>query len=277
MTHAFDPSQQTADAPILFSLEGHVAVLTLNRPQTRNALSGEEMFQAFESIFEYMNRHTEVRASILTGAGSAFCSGGNIAEMRDKEGMFKGGPEDIAQNYKAGIQRIPRAFQSLEVPMIAAVNGAAIGAGNDLACMCDIRLASDKAIFAESFVKVGIIPGDGGCWLLPRVIGYANACQMALTGDSIGAQEALKIGLISKVVAPEALMSEAMSLAQSIAKNPPQVLRWTKRLMQEARNSTLDQALDRAGEFQGLAHQTRDHMEALTAFFEKRDPHFLGH
>ena len=161
--------------------------------------------------------------------------------------------------------------------MIAAVNGAAIGAGNDLACMCDIRLASDKAIFAESFVKVGIIPGDGGCWLLPRVIGYANACQMALTGDSIGAQEALKIGLISKVVAPEALMSEAMSLAQSIAKNPPQVLRWTKRLMQEARNSTLDQALDRAGEFQGLAHQTRDHMEALTAFFEKRDPHFLGH
>jgi len=277
MSKPYDPSQQKEDDPILFSLEGHVAVLTLNRPQTRNALSGEEMFQAFESIFEYLNQTTHIRSSVLTGAGSAFCSGGNIAEMRDKQGMFKGDPQQIAQNYRAGIQRIPRAFQKLQVPMIAAVNGAAIGAGNDLACMCDIRIASEKAIFAESFVKVGIIPGDGGCWLLPRVIGYANAAQMALSGDSIAAPEALRIGLVSKVVSAEALMSEAMALAQSMAKNPPQVLRWTKRLMQEARNSTLDQALDRAGEFQGLAHQTSDHMEALNAFFEKRDPQFSGH
>jgi len=277
MSSSFDPSQQKHDDSILFSLEGHVAVLTLNKPQTRNALSGEEMFHAFESIFEYLNQNSQVRASILTGAGSAFCSGGNIAEMRDKEGMFKGDPEQVAKNYKAGIQRIPRAFQKLEVPMIAAVNGAAIGAGNDLACMCDIRIASEKALFAESFVKVGIVPGDGGCWLLPRVIGYANAAQMAFSGDSIDAQEALRIGLVSKVVAAPDLMNEAMSMAQSMAKNPPQVLRWTKRLMQEAKNSTLDQALERAGEFQGLAHQTRDHLEALNAFFEKRDPHFLGH
>jgi 2-(1,2-epoxy-1,2-dihydrophenyl)acetyl-CoA isomerase len=277
MSSSYDPSKQTPDDPILFSLEGHVAVLTLNKPQTRNALSGEEMFQAFESIFEYLNQNHHIRASVLTGAGTAFCSGGNIAEMRDKEGMFKGDPKQIAQNYKAGIQRIPRAFQKLEVPMIAAVNGAAIGAGNDLACMCDIRIASEKAIFAESFVKVGIIPGDGGCWLLPRVIGYANAAQMALSGDSIDAQEALRMGLVSKVVSADDLVPQALAMAQSMAKNPPQVLRWTKRLMQEARNSTLDQALERAGEFQGLAHQTSDHMEALNAFFDKREPHFTGH
>ena len=277
MSTSFDPLKQGADAPILFSLEGHVAVLTLNRPATRNALSGEEMFRAFETIFDYMNQNTQVRASVLTGAGTAFCSGGNITEMKDKTGMFKGNPSEVANNYKNGIQRIPRAFQTLTVPMIAAVNGAALGAGNDLACMCDIRIASEKAVSAESFVKVGIIPGDGGCWLLPRVIGYAHAAQLALSGDSIDAHEALRIGLVTKVVASDALLQEALALAQSIAKNPPQVLRWTKQLMQEAKGSSLDQALDRAGELQGLAHQTADHMEALNAFFEKRAPVFLGH
>ncbi len=277
MSTSFDPLKQGADAPILFSLQGHVAVLTLNRPATRNALSGEEMFRAFETIFDYMNQNTQVRASVLTGAGTAFCSGGNITEMKDKTGMFKGNPSEVANNYKNGIQRIPRAFQTLTVPMIAAVNGAALGAGNDLACMCDIRIASEKAVFAESFVKVGIIPGDGGCWLLPRVIGYAHAAQMALSGDSIDAHDALRIGLVTKVVASDALLREALALAQSIAKNPPQVLRWTKQLMQEAKGSSLDQALDRAGELQGLAHQTADHMEALNAFFEKRAPVFLGH
>ena len=277
MSTSFDPLKQGADAPILFSLEGHVAVLTLNRPATRNALSGEEMFRAFETIFDYMNQNTQVRASVLTGAGTAFCSGGNITEMKDKTGMFKGNPSEVANNYKNGIQRIPRAFQTLTVPMIAAVNGAALGAGNDLACMCDIRIASEKAVFAESFVKVGIIPGDGGCWLLPRVIGYAHAAQLALSGDSIDAHEALRIGLVTKVVASDTLLQEALALAQSIAKNPPQVLRWTKQLMQEAKGSSLDQALDRAGELQGLAHQTADHMEALNAFFEKRAPVFLGY
>ena len=277
MSTSFDPLKQGADAPILFSLEGHVAVLTLNRPATRNALSGEEMFLAFETIFDYINQNTQVRASVLTGAGTAFCSGGNITEMKDKTGMFKGNPSEVANNYKNGIQRIPRAFQTLTVPMIAAVNGAALGAGNDLACMCDIRIASEKAVFAESFVKVGIIPGDGGCWLLPRVIGYAHAAQLALSGDSIDAHEALRIGLVTKVVASDTLLQEALALAQSIAKNPPQVLRWTKQLMQEAKGSSLDQALDRAGELQGLAHQTADHMEALNAFFEKRAPVFLGH
>jgi 2-(1,2-epoxy-1,2-dihydrophenyl)acetyl-CoA isomerase len=262
--------------PILYERQGHVAVLTLNRPDTRNALSGEAMFAAFEQLFGQLNGDMEIRAAILTGAGSAFCSGGNIAEMRDRGGMFGGTPQEIAGKYRDGIQRIPRAFQKLRVPIIAAVNGAAIGAGNDLACMCDLRIASSNARFAESFVKVGIVPGDGGCWLLPRVIGPAMAAELALTGDTIDAEQALRIGLVSRVVSPEGLMSEALALANRIAANPPQVLRWTKQLLQHARTQTLDEALDEAGQLQGQAHQTADHMEALAAFFEKRPPVFRG-
>ncbi len=262
--------------PILYETRGHVALLTINRPDTRNALSGEEMFAAFEQLFGRLNGDLTIRAAVLTGAGTAFCSGGNIAEMRDRTGMFGGSPDEIAANYRAGIQRIPRAFQTLQVPIIAAVNGAAIGAGNDLACMCDIRMASSTARFAESFVKVGIIPGDGGCWLLPRVIGASRAAELALTGDTIDADEALRIGLVSRVVEPGRLLGEALALAGRIAANPPQVLRWTKQLLQQARTGTLDDALDNAGRLQGLAHHTADHAEAVAAFFDKRAPVFGG-
>ena len=262
--------------PIRIEHRGHIALLTLNRPDTRNALSGEAMFAAFEQTFAALNADLNVRVAILTGAGSAFCSGGNVAEMRDRSGMFAGSPEEIAQRYREGIQRIPRAFEALQVPIIAAVNGPAIGAGNDLACMCDLRIASSTARFAESFVKVGIIPGDGGCWLLPRVIGHARAAEMALTGDAIDAEEALRFGLVSRVVALEALLDEAFRLAGRIAANPPQVLRWTRQLLQQARTGTLDEALNAAGRLQGQAHHTADHAEAVAAFFEKRAPRFTG-
>jgi len=262
------------NSPLLLEVRGPVALLTLNRPDTRNALSGEEVFAAFEQVFDQLNADMTIRAAVLTGAGTAFCSGGNVAEMRDRTGMFGGTPEEISARYRSGIQRIPRAFEKLVVPIIAAVNGAAIGAGNDLACMCDIRIASSTAKFAESFVKLGIIPGDGGCWLLPRVVGMSRAAELAFTGDTIGADEALRIGLVSRVVAPDSLLDEALALAARIASNPAQVLRWTKQLLQQARTGTIDEALDYAGRFQGLAHHTADHQEALAAFFEKRAPVF---
>ena len=262
--------------PILFERRGPIALLTLNRPDTRNALSGEAMFAAFEDLFAQLNADLQIRAAVLTGAGSAFCSGGNVAEMRNRTGMFAGSPAQIAANYRAGIQRIPRAFQTLQVPIIAAVNGPAMGAGNDLACMCDMRIASSSAKFAESFVKVGIVPGDGGCWLLPRVVGASMAAELALTGDTIDAADALRIGLVSRVVAPDALLDTALALAGRIAANPPQVLRWTKQLLQQARTGTLDEALDTAGVLQGQAHHTADHTEAVAAFFEKRAPVFRG-
>lgn len=262
--------------PLRIEQRGHVALLTLNRPETRNALSGEAMFAAFEQAFAALNADLNVRAAILTGAGTAFCSGGNVADMRNNTGMFAGTPEQITQGYRDGIQRIPRAFETLQVPIIAAVNGPAIGAGNDLACLCDLRIASSTARFAESFVKVGIIPGDGGCWLLPRVIGHARAAEMAFTGDAIDAEEALRFGLVSRVVAPDALLDEAFRLAERIAANPPQALRWTRQLLQQARTGTMDEALNAAGRLQGLAHHTPDHAEAVSAFFEKRAPTFTG-
>ncbi|RRS03782.1 crotonase/enoyl-CoA hydratase family protein [Aquabacterium soli] len=262
--------------PILIERRGHVALLTLNRPATRNALDGEELFAAFETVFARLNEDLDIRAAVLTGAGTAFCSGGNVAEMRDRQGMFGGSPEQIVANYRAGIQRIPRAFQTLHVPIIAAVNGPAMGAGNDLACMCDIRIASSNARFAESFVKVGIVPGDGGCWFLPRIVGLGKASELAFTGDTIDADEALRIGLVTRVAPPESLLDEAFALAHRIAANPPQVLRWTKQLLQQARDASLDEALDQAGQFQGLAHHTADHTEAVASFFEKRPAVFSG-
>jgi enoyl-CoA hydratase/carnithine racemase len=261
-------------APLLITRHGHTALVMLNRPDTRNALSGEDMFAAFETLVDDLNNDLSVRTAVLTGAGSAFCSGGNVAEMRDRTGMFAGSPEEITERYREGIQRIPRALARLQVPLIAAVNGPAIGAGNDLACMCDLRIASTTARFAESFVKVGIIPGDGGCWLLPRVVGHAKAAELALTGDTLDAEEAQRIGLVSRVVGPDELLPEALALAGRIAANPPQVLRWTKQLLQQARTGTLDEALDAAGRLQGLAHHTADHAEAVAAFFEKRAPVF---
>ncbi len=253
---------------------GAVALLTLNRPETRNALSGEDMFVAFERIFEQLNADMNVGAIVLTGAGTAFCSGGNVAEMRDRAGMFAGSPSEIAAGYRVGIQRIPRAFERLDVPIIAAVNGPAIGAGNDLACMCDIRIASSRAVFAESFIKVGIVPGDGGCWLLPRTVGASHAAELAFTGKSINAEQALAMGLVSRVAPPEALLDEALALAAQIAANPPRTLRWTKQLLRAARSSSLDEALDQAGQLQGQAHHTPEHAEAVRAFFEKRAPVF---
>jgi enoyl-CoA hydratase/carnithine racemase len=162
----------------------------------------------------------------------------------------------------------------LEVPVVAAVNGAAIGAGLDLACMCDVRIASETARFAESFVKIGIVPGDGGAWLLPRIIGFSKASELALTGDIIDAEEARAMGLVSRVVPADALINEAQAVAKRIAANPPHAVRMTKRLLREGQAMTLKGVLEMSAAFQALAHVTQDHEEAIAAFLEKREPVF---
>ena len=176
---------------LLYQQEGHVVTLTLNKHETRNAISEDEMVDAIVAACSRINADNSVRVAIITGAGSAFSSGGNVKDMRDKTGMFGGTGTEIRDGYRNGIQRIPLAIQQLEVPIIAAVNGAAIGAGCDLTMMCDMRIASEKAIFAESFVKVGLIPGDGGAWFLPRVVGISRANEMAYTGEPVNAETAL--------------------------------------------------------------------------------------
>lgn len=264
------------EAPLLIAREGHVVTLTLNRPEQRNALEGDELFGLFETICADIQRDVSIRCVVLTGAGAAFSAGGNVKQMRDRAGIFEGGAGEIQANYRRGIQRIPRALWELDVPVIAAVNGPAVGAGCDLACLCDIRIAAETAFFAESFIKLGIISGDGGAWLLPRIVGLSRACEMAFTGDRIEAAEALSRGLVSRVVPPEDLLAEALSLAGRIAANPPQALRWTKRLIREGLNSTLPATLQMSAAFQDMAHRTADHREALAAFFEKRRPNFTG-
>jgi enoyl-CoA hydratase/carnithine racemase len=167
-------------------------------------------------------------------------------------------------------------IENLELPVIAAVNGPAMGAGCDLACMCDLRIAGESARFAESFVKLGIIPGDGGAWLLPRVVGFARAAEMALTGDTLSAQEALAAGLVSRVVPDAELIPAARALAARIAANPPQAVRMARRLLREAWNNRLDTVLEMSSAMQAVAHTTDDHKEALAAMREKRKPTYKG-
>jgi enoyl-CoA hydratase/carnithine racemase len=182
--------------------------------------------------------------------------------------------DKIREEYRNGIQRIPRALYNLDVPTIAAVNGHAVGAGLDLANMCDIRIASENAKFAESFVKVGLVAGDGGAWLLPRVVGMSKACEMAFTGDMLDASEALACGLVSRVVPHDRLLDEAMALAERIAANPSGVLRMTKRLLREGESTSLETLLELSASYQAHAHQSEDHFEAVNAFLEKRAPRF---
>jgi len=262
--------------PLLTERRGDAVVWTLNNPESRNPISDIETVEAIEDAVSDVNRDPSVRVAILTGAGSAFSSGGNVKHMRDKEGMFGGSPAELRQGYRHGIQRIPKALYHCEIPTIAAVNGAAIGAGCDLALMCDLRIASTTATFAESFVKVGIIPGDGGAWLLPRAIGMARASEMAFTGEAIDAATALEWGLVSQVVEPGDLLGAAHALADRVAANPPQVLRMTKKLLREGQHQSLESLLELSAAYQAIAHTTADHEEAVDAMLSRRDPKFSG-
>lgn len=260
---------------LLYEQQGHVVTLTMNEPERRNPLTGNTAVPDFLAAIDRIEDDRSVRAVIITGAGSAFSSGGNIQDMeRQSTGELSG--MQIRQEYRRGIQQLPLALYNLEVPVIAAINGAAIGAGLDVACMCDIRIASSNAKFAESFVKLGIIPGDGGAWLLQRIIGLSRAAELSFTGQVIDAELAAAWNLVSRVVPPEQLLATAHELAERIAANPPHAVRMTKRLMREAMHTRLDTTLEMSAAFQSLSHQTADHREAVSAFLEKRTPLFKG-
>jgi enoyl-CoA hydratase/carnithine racemase len=261
---------------VLYAREGGVVTLTLNQPDIRNPISDPETIAALLAALDRLESDRDARVAILTGAGKAFSAGGNIKKMGGDGGLNDALPARTRTNYRHGIQRLPLAFAKLETPLIAAVNGPAIGAGCDLACMCDLRIAGESAVFAESFVKLGIIPGDGGAWLLPGVVGFAKAAEMALTGDSLDAREALACGLVSRVVPDADLLVEARRLADRIAANPTHAVKMTRRLLWEARSANLAQVLELSAALQALAHATDDHKEAVSAFIAKRPPSFTG-
>ena len=254
-----------------YEQDGHVVTLTMDQPDTRNALTGNTAVEEFEAAARRIAEDPGVRVAIITGNGPAFSSGGNLKDMRS---LFDAPPERLVAWYRHGIQRLTRAVYNLEVPCIAAVNGPAVGAGCDLACMCDIRIAAENASFAESFIKVGLIPGDGGAWLLPRTVGRSRAAEMAFTGDAVDAATALDIGLVSHVVPADGLLDAARALADRIAANPGPTLRLTKKLQREAEMLSLDSLLELSAGYQAVAHTTAQHREAVMAFIEKRKPRF---
>lgn len=260
-----------ADATL--TLDDRVAVLTFNRDDVRNALTGTELVSDVVTTLQWANSAMDASALIITGAGSAFSAGGNIKTMAERA---KAPPHELQRNYRLGIQRIPLALQDTDIPVIAAVNGPAIGAGFDLANMCDIRIGSTEASFGETFVNLGIIPGDGGAWFLSRLLGYQRAAELTLTGRIVKAEEAKALGILLEITEPDGLMAAARKLAGKIAAKPPQAIRYAKRLLKLAQRQNLEEHLDACSAFQAICHKTEDHQEALQAFFDKRKGEFKG-
>lgn len=257
-------------------LEERVALLQFRRNDVRNALTGTSLVDDILQTLDWANRTEQVSVLVLTGEGAAFSSGGNVKEMQNRQGLFAGSVMEIQDQYRRGIQQLPLAMERAEVLLIAAVNGPAIGAGFDLACMCDLRVGSTAAVVGETFINLGIIPGDGGAWFLQRLVGYQRAVELTFTGRLVKAQEALDLGIFLELAEPEDLLTRARQLAQQVAAKPPHGVRLTKRLMKHAQRGELSDFLDLCACFQGMSHHMADHGEAVNAFLEKRIPAFTG-
>ena len=255
---------------------GAILIWTLDREARLNALpdlgDGDEVAAACERV----NADPSIRCVVLTGAGRAFSAGGDLTAMRDRRDLFEGSGAAIRERYRRVVHRIVRSLYGLEVPLIAAVNGPAMGLGCDIAGLGDIRIASDRASFGVPFLKLGIIPGDGGSWLLPRNIGYARAAELLFTARSIDAATAAEWGLVNRVVAHDSLMTEALAVAAQVAAQPPQALRMAKTLLRQGRDTTFDQMLEMSAAMQALAHLTEDHQEGVAAVLDKRPGDFTG-
>jgi enoyl-CoA hydratase/carnithine racemase len=256
---------------VLYEVKDHIALITLNRPEAKNAFS-PEMIRLWREYLEEAKEDDRVRVIIVTGKGDAFCSGGDIRDMA--EGKLKSW--DMKRFLWDGVHRIVLTLEDLDKPVIAAINGAAMGAGMDMAIMCDLRVCSDKAKLAESYIKMGIIPGDGGAYFLPRLIGISKALELLFTGDVLTPEEALQMGIVNRVVPHDRLMEEAMKLAEKIADKPPLAVRMMKRAVYQAQTSTLRAHLDYISSQLSLLSETEDHVEAARSFLEKRKPVFKG-
>ena len=267
-------SPPTTDAQL--EINDRVATLKFNRDDVRNALTGTALVVDIVTVAQWINSESSISCLIITGNGKAFCSGGNLKEMRDGDGTFSGTPAQIAEKYRRGIQRMSLALHALEVPVIAAVNGPAMGAGFDLACMCDLRLGCEHTLFQETFINLGLIPGDGGAWFLQRLVGYQKAAELTFSGRSVAPEEALKLGLLLEIVPAGQLLTKAMELARSFAAKAPQALRMTKRLMKSAQRLELADFLDLCSSYQASCHHTEDYRRALNGFLDKNTVEFQG-
>lgn len=255
---------------------GHIALLTLDRADALNALGRSGDGDAFRAVCDDVNSDTNIRCVILTGSGKAFSAGGDVKAMKEKTGNFAGDAVMLREGYRRNIHEVVRALIGVEIPLIAAVNGAAIGLGCDVACMADIRIASDRAVFGATFLKLGLVPGDGGAWLLPRVIGMSRACELLFTAKTIDAAIAKDWGLVSHVVPHDSLLKEAFALAEAIAMQPPHALRLTKSLLRQGQSASYETIMEMSAASQAIAQMTEDHVEGVDALLEKRMPVFKG-
>jgi len=256
---------------LLYDCQNKIAVITLNRPEEKNAFS-HEMISRWDECLKEAKKDDSVQVVVVTGMGDTFCSGGNIKDMANGKLCSW----DMKNFLWEGVHRIVLTMEDLDKPVIAAINGAAMGAGMDMAIMCDLRVCSDRAKLAESYIMMGLVPGDGGAYFLPRLVNTAKALELLLTGDVINATEALNLGIVNRVVPHEYLMEETIKLAEKIASKPPLAVRMMKRAVYQARTSTLRSHLDYISSQLSLLSETEDHREAALSFLEKRKPVFKG-
>ncbi|WII72338.1 enoyl-CoA hydratase-related protein [Bdellovibrio sp. 22V] len=256
-------------------LNGTVLWLTLDNAEQSNAIS-LEMVDSLTRVLKHADFDPAVRVIVIKGEGTSFCAGGDIKAMQNKTGMFAGEGNELRMRYIHGIQQIPKCIEELSTPVIAMVNGPAIGAGCDLAMMCDLRIGTTKSKFGETFVKLGLVPGDGGTFFLQRVIGFSKAMQMSLTGDLVAGDEAQRWGLLNYFVDEADLENETQKLAEKIANNAPIAVQMTKKAMKMAYLNDLHTILDLSAAYQGITQRTEDHFTALQAMKDKRVPEFKG-
>jgi len=261
---------------VRYATDGPIATITLARPEARNAYS-EAMVEGLVAAFDSAERNAEIRCIVLTGEGKAFSAGGDLKRMAADQGMFAGDdPVALRRSYIMGIQRVPQRIAKVDKPIVAAINGAAIGAGLDLACMCDLRIASDEAKLGSTFVKVGLVPGDGGAFFLARTIGFPRALELMLTGRVLDASRAHAIGLVHEVVPHDEVTARAIAVATEIAANAPLAVQLTKRAAYRSHETDLQTALELAASYQGVVQRTEDHREGVKAILERRTPDFKG-
>lgn len=249
--------------------QGGVSIVTLDRPEVRNALTGEDMLEELLDAIHDAEIDPEVGVLVLEAEGPAFSAGGDIKEMAAQKGLFEGNAATIIEKYRDSIQQLTRFMATTDLVTIAAVNGPAIGAGFDLVLGCDLRLGTSRARFAHTFIEMGIIPGDGGAWLLPRVVGWQRAAELALTARSVDAEEAGRIGILLEITPDDGLDSRAMELAETIASKPRPAVIMAKRLLRQARSMDLDGFLELSAALQAAAHSTPEHIEAVNAYVAK--------